>query len=129
MQGLRNECLELPSLHLISDCNLFGRFCSVSITPPHPAITRGFSSQISSDKFVKLEKQKWDAPSARTSQAFPWTTIGHPPPLQPPANGLKPTRNSLAPGFYVNLTQTFSSSEALSLFAYDHPLLRGPNPT
>jgi len=24
MQGLRNKCLEIPSLHLISDCNLFG---------------------------------------------------------------------------------------------------------
>jgi hypothetical protein len=45
------------------------------------------------------------------------------------ANGLKPAGNSLAPGFYVRLRETFTSSEALSLFAYDHPALRGPNPT
>ena len=51
------------------------------------------------------------------------------PSRQPPVNLLKPVKNSLAPGFYVNLTQTFSSSEALSLLAYDNLLLRGPSPT
>jgi hypothetical protein len=104
-------------------------FCFISLAPPLAAITRGFSSQISSDKFAELEKWKWDATSAKTSQTFSLTTAAYQPSRQPPANGLKPAGNSLAPGFYVIVIWALSSSEALSLFADDHPVLRGPNPT